>query len=129
MHGFTLLVVAELQFLLQSYYSSCSSVRNSYTDVLYSTSFLFAFRVQSITVLLHGISIATRHFCHQTLMHLLEFDPQVKCAELKLYSAFRPVNVVCWKRAICLEFIGKVSIPDTNQTLHISSEFISCDLC
>ncbi|CAD6268603.1 unnamed protein product [Miscanthus lutarioriparius] len=36
------------------------------------------------------------------------FDPQVKCAELKLYSAYSPVNVVCWKRAICLEFIGKV---------------------
>jgi hypothetical protein len=37
-----------------------------------------------------------------------------ECSELKLYSAYRPVNVVCWKRAICLEFIGKVSIPDTN---------------
>ena len=45
------------------------------------------------------------------------FDPQVKCAELKLYYAYSPVNVVCWKRAICLEFIGKVSIPDTNQRL------------
>jgi len=25
----------------------------------------------------------------------------------------RPVNVVCWKRAICLEFMEKVSFPDT----------------
>jgi hypothetical protein len=41
---------------------------------------------------------------------------QLKCAELKLYSTYRLVNVVCWKRAICLEFIGKVSIPDTKQT-------------
>jgi len=27
----------------------------------------------------------------------------------------RPVNVVCWKRAICLEFMEKVSFPDTTR--------------
>lgn len=30
---------------------------------------------------------------------------------LVLDLSYRPVNVVCWKRAICLEFIGKLCRP------------------
>lgn len=50
-------------------------------------------------------------------------------------SCTRPVNVVCWKRAMCLEFMEKVGLMcKTNTLRHVNSSHIQflvhgCSLC